>query len=157
MAFTIEIQNLDTLLKRFESYGAKAHHAAWRGVERTAFEVKDEARKNVPVETATLQNSIQITDKDPEKLRATVQTTQPARDYAAYQNYGFFGPMRVREHTRIQWHVWGKRLTKPIEVVVPAHERVYNYEGYGYMNTARLKGQTRIQGNVEAELNAVKL
>ena len=157
MALTIEIQNLDRLLKRVEAYPGKARQAAWRGIERTAFEVKDEARKNAPSDTTTLINSIQITERNPEALTLTVQTTQPSRDYASYQNDGFVGQMQVGQHTRQQWVVFGRRLTKPITVTVPAHSRFYNYAGFGYMDTARLKGQTSIQGNIEKEMEKVKL
>lgn len=157
MGFTVEIENLDRLIGRLDAYPDKARAAAWRGVERTAFEVKDEARKNAPADTTTLINSIQITERNPGELSITVQTTQPSRDYAAYQNYGFVGSMNVRSHTREQWVVFGMRLTTPVRVTVPAHTRFYNYAGFGYMDTARLKGQTRIQGNIEREVEAVKL
>ena len=157
MAFSVQIVGLDRMLKRFDRYAVAAKKAVFRGVERTGFEVQDEGRKNAPFDTTTLINSIQITERNPEALSVTVQTTQPSRDYAAYQNWGFFGEMRVRPYERLQWHVFGRRLTTPITVTIPAHSRFYAYAGYGYMNTARLKGDTRIAGNIQAELEAVQL
>ncbi len=157
MAFTIEIQNLDKLMKRFERYRGKAKKAVFRGIKRTAVEVQDEARKNAPYKTSNLARSIHITNEDPDALRITVQTTDNSRKYAAYQEFGYQGVMIVREHEREMTHVWGRKLTSPLKVTVRAHTRFYNYDGFGYMATARLKGETRIQGNIEKELNAVKL
>ena len=160
MSFTIEMQNLDKLLGRFERYKGEAKKAAWRGVQRTGFEVKNEARFNAPVGTptgGTLKGSIQVTNENPQNLTLIVQTTQPSRAYAAYQEFGFQGAMIVGQHTREITQVFGRPLTTPRQVTVRAHTRFYNYAGYGYMATARLKGQTRIEPNVRAELAAVKL
>ncbi len=156
MAFTVEISNLDDVLRRFDKYPVKARDAIFMGMERTAFEVKNEARTEAPKDTTTLANSIQITDKNKAELSLTVQTTQPSRKYAAFQEFGWFGPMGAQQHTRQMTHVFGTPVT-PFQVTVSAHLRLVDYAGKGYMKSGAELGQRRIGPNVENELERVKL
>ena len=156
IAFTIEIENIEEMIGRFDAYGEAAHESAFAGIERTAIMAQDEARVRAPKETTTLANSIQITERDEAALSVVVQTTQPSREYAAYQEFGYQGAMIVGPHKRTITMAFGRPIT-PVTVSVIPHTRFYNYAGQGYMRAGAELAERTLTDNVRAELEALEL
>lgn len=150
--FRIEIKNLDSTLKAFDRYGERAEEAVWRGIQRTAFDVKDYAVTTVHKVTTTLARSIQITDENRQNLSTAVSTNV---EYARIEEEGFNGIMGVSAHNRTMTQAFGKPFVKTVSV--SSHIRHVVREPHPYMEPAAQFGQRRIGQNVRAELRALTL
>lgn len=149
---TLEITGLDATIKGLGGLPQKGIDAAWAGIQRTAFQALDEARREVPKDTTTLLRSITL-DFDQSSLLARLFTNL---EYSAMIEYGFTGIVPVFPHTRLQTHAWGKPIPAKV-VAVDGHFRRVDREAQPYMRPAFKVVEERLDVNVAKELDQVRL
>lgn len=104
--------------KAFERATRNILAACEEAVAESAREIRDEARKDVPVDEGTLRDNITA---DINGLRAKVGVFDPDAYYAGYVEFGtsemraqpFLGPSAEKERTRLE-----KRIRKHVERAV---------------------------------------
>ena len=118
----------------------------------TASKVDADAKRLVPVDTGRLKTSIHVEQGPgrgpldeplPTELDALVGTNV---EYAAAIEYGFTGPVTVRQHTR---------RTKYGTVTVRAHSRVLRVRKRPYLRPAYHKNRKELKRRIEAKLRAL--
>ena len=112
-------------------------------VERSGFQLANDARRLAPKDTSTLARSHTFRMVGPRRGRVFTNV-----DYARVQNDGFRGIQYVRPHHRRQTHAFGKKLTPPQRVQVRRYARRVDYRGTGYFDRAVDRQRPRFRRRV---------
>ena len=81
----IDIEGVDELLKNISAYQVRKYTQARRALDETAINVERKGKRNAPVDTGRLMNSIHVVRPDPRPLTRDVIADT---DYAVYQEFG---------------------------------------------------------------------
>jgi hypothetical protein len=132
VTLSLDRSDLRKLRRKLQAYGDEVRREVGFTIQAVALDVKDSARRNVPVDTSNLQSSIQ---QDFSRIRDLYAEVKTALEYAAMVEYGYTGTQNVGAHTRVITQAFGKPID-PRAVQVSAHTRTIDRAGTFYMKRA---------------------
>jgi phage gpG-like protein len=129
------LKGLSSLKRSFDRYAEEVRQEVAYEMDAVLRRIKKLARRSAPVETGQLQKSIQVDPNsvDPDELTGSVGTNV---EYAAAQEFGFTGTVKVDAHKRTITQAFGEELDSPKTVTVQAHTRRMDIPGNFYLTKA---------------------
>lgn len=124
----------------------------WRVTLRLQREVKEGKLSGqvLHVRTGTLRRSIHAVVED--KGHAVYGKVGTNVVYGKIHEFGFSGPMQVKEHLRLIKQAWGRPLKTPVQAMVKGHTRNVNLPERSFLRSALMEMGPEIRAELEGAI-----
>jgi phage gpG-like protein len=152
------IKNDIQVLKRLNSIPDSLHKSLLDAIKRESYSLEKYIVKSklsgdpLKRKSGTLSRSIKtvIDDKKTSIVGIVGVRADQAKAlrYAAIHEYGFTGPVSVKEHLRNQTMAWGKAIT-PVQVTVKAHTMNMNMPVRSFIRSSLAENKSEILSEID--------